>query len=112
MTRVRVVDFPPWQTRRTKAFIEDKISNPITIDQLATIVGLSASYFGSAFKASFGETPHSYILRMRITLARRLMLETSTPLSEIALASGMSDQSHFTRVFRRFIGMSPHAWRR
>lgn len=102
----------PWQMKRVDAYIEENIAETITLEQLASQAKLSASYFGRAFKASIGETPHAYILRKRVARARRLMLDTSAPLAEIALDCGMADQSHMTRIFRRFTGTSPHAWRR
>ena len=102
----------PWQMKRVDAYIERNITETITLEQLASQAKLSASYFGRAFKMSIGETPHTYILRKRIALARRLMLDTSASLAKIALDCGMADQSHMTRVFRRFTGTSPHAWRR
>lgn len=102
----------PWQIRRIDAHIEENIGSTIPVEALAACAKLSAGYFGRAFKASFGETPHTYILRKRMDRARRLMRETSAPLAAIALECGMADQSHFGRTFRRFTGMSPHAWRR
>ncbi|MFE1599054.1 helix-turn-helix transcriptional regulator [Methylobacterium sp. ID0610] len=102
----------PWQMRRVDAHIAENIGRTIALGHLAACAKLSASHFGRAFKTSFGETPHAYILRKRIERARRLMLETAAPLAAIALDCGMADQSHFSRVFRQFTGMSPHAWRR
>ena len=101
-----------WQAKRVDSYIEGHLAETITVEQLAVHAKLSASYFGRAFKASFGDTPHAYILRKRIALARKLMLESRAPLAEIALECGMADQSHLNRVFRRFTGTSPHAWRR
>jgi AraC-like DNA-binding protein len=51
-------------------------------------------------------------MRRRIEFAQGVMLKTQLSLSEIALACGLSDQSHFTRAFRRIVGETPHAWRR
>ncbi len=102
----------PWQMKRVEIYIAENIARTVTLEQLADCAKLSASYFGRAFKATFGETPHAYVLRKRVELACRLMQETSSPLAEIALDCGMSDQSHLTRIFRRFTGMSPNAWRR
>jgi transcriptional regulator GlxA family with amidase domain len=102
----------PWQMKRVDAYIEGNITETLTLEQLASQAKLSASYFGRAFKVSAGETPHAYIMRKRVALARRLMLDTSASLAEIALDCGMADQSHMTRIFRRFTGTSPRAWRR
>ncbi|WP_407526971.1 helix-turn-helix transcriptional regulator [Methylobacterium oryzisoli] len=101
-----------WQMKRIDAYIEENLAGAVTVEALAARARLSAGYFGRAFKASFGETPHTYILRRRMDRARRLMRETAAPLAAIALECGMADQSHFGRTFRRFTGMSPHAWRR
>lgn len=101
-----------WQTKRVDAYIEEHIAETISVEHLAACARLSASHFGRAFKARFGDTPHAHILRKRVALARRLMVETRAPLAEIALDCGMADQSHLNRIFRRFTGMSPHAWRR
>jgi AraC-like DNA-binding protein len=53
----------------------------------------------------------TWITRRRVEAAQALMLTTSIPLSEIALRCGMSDQSHFTRAFRRVVGDTPYSWR-
>ena len=50
--------------------------------------------------------------RRRIEVAQDLMLSTREPLGAIALSCGMSDQSHFSRWFRRIVGETPHQWRR
>lgn len=65
-----------------------------------------------AFKVSFGEPPHGYIVRRRIEEAKRIMEETEEPLSQIAAACGFADQSHFCRHFRRSECTSPSLWRR
>jgi len=64
------------------------------------------------FKSAFGVPPHTYVLRRRIEVAQGLMLTTCEPLSSIALACGMSDQSHFTKTFYRIVGETPNSWRR
>src|SRR5262249_1506686 len=79
---------------------------------VARITQLSTSHFCRAFKTSFGETPRAYILRRRVERAQELMLTTKEPLSQIALACGLCDQAHFSRVFRRIVGETHNAWRR
>jgi AraC family transcriptional regulator len=101
-----------WQVNRIAAYVEANIGSPIRASDLAVLVRLSASHFFHAFKESFTETPLAYVARRRMAVAQHLMLNTDQPLAQIALACGLCDQSHFTRVFRRVVGMSPHAWRR
>ena len=101
-----------WQARRLRAHIDANLGSRISVGDLAIVTGLSSSYFWRAFKRTFGTTPHAYITHRRIELAQRLMLTTSTALSEIALACGMCDQAHFSRSFRRTVGKTPTEWRR
>jgi AraC family transcriptional regulator len=101
-----------WQTRRIVAHVEADLSRRITIHELAGLVGLSASHFCRVFKSTFGLAPREYVLRRRIAAAQELMLTTSEPLSAIAVNCGMCDQSHLTRSFHRFVGETPHSWRR
>jgi AraC family transcriptional regulator len=102
----------PWQARRVAAHVEENLGYSITIDQLAAIAGLSSSYFCRAFKDSFGDPPHAYIMARRVERAQTLMLQTREPLSQIALACGLSDQAHLCNLFRRLVGQSPSQWRR
>jgi AraC-like DNA-binding protein len=101
-----------WQIDRIARHVGSNIGSPIKATDLAALVRLSASHFFHAFKDSFAETPLAYVARRRMALAQQMMLTSDVPLAQIALACGLCDQSHFTRVFRRVIGTSPHAWRR
>ncbi len=102
----------PWQKCKVQKYIEDQLEGSILIKDLAKLVSLSSSHFCRAFKESFGEAPHAYIVRARIERARILMLTTSDSLSQIAFSCGLADQAHFCRWFRQTIGMTPGAWRR
>jgi AraC family transcriptional regulator len=101
-----------WQFRRATEFMTAHLSTSVRLSDLAEITGLSQSYFGRAFKASTGVTPHRWLLNARIARAQELLLEAELPLVQIALETGFSEQSHFTRVFRSVVGTSPAAWQR
>ncbi|WP_110654631.1 helix-turn-helix domain-containing protein [Salinicola halimionae] len=101
-----------WQTQRLTVHIGTHLHDTIRAADLAAIVRLSVGHFTHAFKMTFGETPCHYIHRLRIQQAQTLMQSRQTPLTEIALACGFCDQSHFTRLFRRATGTSPSEWRR
>ena len=102
----------PWQIRKVTSHVDAHLDRPIRNDELATLVRLNASHFGRAFRNSFGEPPHEYVIRRRVERAQGLMLSTEASLSDIALECGLADQSHLTRLFRRIVGESPRAWRR
>jgi AraC family transcriptional regulator len=102
----------PWQARRITSYVSENLGSRIRTTDLAAVVQLSASHFTRAFKETFGETPLGYVSRERMRYAQDLMLRSGDCLSQIALTCGHCDQSHFTRVFRRKVGMSPRAWRR
>jgi AraC family transcriptional regulator len=102
----------PWQIRKVSSYVDAHLDQTIRNEDLATIVRLNASHFGRAFRNSFGEPPHEYVIRRRVERAQGLMLSTSAPLSAIALDCGLADQAHLSRLFRRVVGESPRAWRR
>jgi AraC family transcriptional regulator len=102
----------PWQKRKVDRYLKEHLDRPMHVNELANQVSLSVSHFWRAFKKSFGATPHTHIIRLRIELAQRLMLATQDSLSHIALACGMADQSHLSKLFRRGVGETPGAWRR
>lgn len=101
-----------WQVRRAVGFIEARLERSIRVKELAALTRLSVSHFSRAFKQSFNEAPMTYVTRQRVQLAQRLLLTTDDSMCQIALACGMCDQAHLTRVFRRVVGDSPMAWRR
>jgi AraC family transcriptional regulator len=100
------------QGLRVVAHIELHLSSRLSNDELSQLAGLSIFHFGRAFRNTFGESPHSYVIRRRIELAQRLMVNSNLSLSQIAADCGMADQAHFCKLFRRFVGVTPNAWRR
>lgn len=102
----------PFQARRLVEHIDAHLAERITLDQLARMAGLSTGHFSRAFKQTFGIPTHAYLIRQRVERAQSVMLSTQLPLSEVALACGLSDQAHFTRMFRRIVGETPNLWRR
>jgi AraC family transcriptional regulator len=102
----------PWQVRRLNVYIEARLDQPILLRELSTISKLSTAYFSRAFKRTFRETPHSYIVRCRLERAEGLMLTSDLSLSDIALRCGFTDQAHLCKLFRRRYAKTPAAWRR
>jgi AraC family transcriptional regulator len=102
----------PWQVKRVATYIESNIHSRLRVPELARFVQLSPSHFSRTFRESFGETPFAYVTRQRIRRAQVTMLSSADTLSQIALDCGMCDQAHFTRVFRKIVGINPSVWRR
>ncbi|HEX4158426.1 MAG TPA: AraC family transcriptional regulator [Rhizomicrobium sp.] len=102
----------PWQKRKVERYLQDNLEHSICMTELAKEARLSVSHFCRAFKTSFGDTPHAYVVRLRLELARKLMLSTDEPLSQIALSCGLADQAHLSKLFRRIYHDTPNAWRR
>jgi AraC-like DNA-binding protein len=100
-----------WQRQRICNYIDANLDRTIPVKKLSDIARLSPAHFSRAFKRSFGEPPHAYIVRCRLEQATHLMLATDTSLSEIALTCGFTDQAHLSNLFRRRIGVSPASWR-
>ncbi len=103
--------FAAWQSRRLAAHVDANLSGKIAVKDLAASLDISVGHFCRAFKRTFGMPARIWIRQRRIELAQGLMLTTGASLSEIALSCGMSDQSHFTRSFRRIVGEVPSSWR-
>jgi len=102
-----------WQVRYTMLYIEANLETALQVAELAAIAKLSVSHFSRAFRISFGQPPHSYVMAQRIEKAKRLILsDERTTLAEVALSCGLSDQAHLCRMFRKLVGVTPAAWRR
>jgi transcriptional regulator GlxA family with amidase domain len=102
----------PWQLKRAEEMLAANLQGDVSLAELASDCELSASHFARAFRQSTGLSPHQRLLQRRVDEARRLLRDRRLSLSEIALACGFGDQSHFTRVFARLTGISPGVWRR
>jgi AraC family transcriptional regulator len=101
-----------WQLNGVVDYIETHLSDKIAAGDLADLANLSKGQLSRAFKISVGVPPFRYIVRRRLELACTMMRTTREPLSQVAIACGLCDQAHFSRLFRNVIGMSPSAWRR
>jgi AraC family transcriptional regulator len=95
------------QQQKLVEFIEANIASDLSLGGLAGIVGYGVSRFKTLFKNSFGCTPHVYVLKRRVERAKTLIDAGALPLSQIALDSGFSHQSHMAVAFRRSLGVSP-----
>jgi len=105
----------PHKLRKAVALIDHHLSDEeegrVALRAVARAVRMSYFHFSRAFKQSMGMTATNYIAERRIERAKKMLEETEMPISEIALRSGFSSQSHFTTAFRRLAGATPKAFR-
>jgi AraC family transcriptional regulator len=102
----------PWQERRCKELMGSRIGEQISLRELAKECRLSISHFAAAFRRSTGESPHRWLMKRRVEIAKEMLLSSELPLSAIALDCGFADQSHLTRLFTVMVGAPPGNWRR
>lgn len=101
----------PARLQRTLAYIQTHLEEDLSLVQLATVAQISPKYFACLFKQATGRTPHQYVLWCRMERAQQLLAETDQALCEAAYQVGCTDQSHFTGLFRRYVGTTPSAYR-
>jgi AraC family transcriptional regulator len=99
------------QIRRVLDYIQEHLASNITLNDLANVAGLNRTLFIQHFKASLKATPHQYLIQTRIRQARRLISSSKLPFVDIALRCGFADQAHFSRCFRKVVGVTPSAYR-
>jgi AraC family transcriptional regulator len=98
--------------RNVLAFIESHLERDIRLEQLATLTGLSVFHFARAFRESLGQSPHQYIVEMKVHRAKTLLAQPEWTIQQIASAVGFASASRFASAFRATTGASPSLWRR
>jgi AraC-like DNA-binding protein len=101
-----------WQVARIVEHVETHLDSNIANEQLASLARYSPCHFSRVFSVTFGTTPHKYIIRKRSERAMSLMLITGARLAQIAPDCGLSDQAHFNKRVRCFVGQTPGNWRK
>ena len=107
----RTVTPPAWLARARNMLNDCLADSSLRVSQVARAVNVHPVHLSRVFADHQGCSPAEYLHRVRLDHALRL-LPTARPLTEVALASGFSDQSHLTRCFRSSFGTTPGAWRR
>lgn len=97
--------------KRVLDYIEAHLAEDISLENLATLAGISPCYFSRLFKQSMQIAPHQYVIRQRVELAKRSLRQSDLGIADIALLCGFSHQSHLNRHFKRVVGVSPNAFR-
>lgn len=93
-------------------FLADHLGEPVNVEDLAKKLGVSYPHFRRAFKAHTGFAPWRYVLHLRLSHARRLLVTTDRSLEEIGGGLGFSSAFHLSAAFKQAFGMAPDHWRR
>ncbi|MGL5834052.1 MAG: helix-turn-helix domain-containing protein [Waterburya sp.] len=102
----------PRQLQQAIDYIQEHLTENITITAIANHLQMSQYYFSRLFKQSTGLSPYQYVMRQRIERAKFLLRTTSLEISAIALQVGFSNQNQLTLQFRKFTGTTPSNYRR
>lgn len=100
-----------WQMTRLADYIEANLERNLTIEELASLAGLSSFHFVRMFKLSTGRTPHQYLVHRRLCKARELLVGTDIPVTSIAPMVGYDAPQSLARVFMRETGLTPTQFR-
>lgn len=96
---------------RVRDLIDRAYAEHLDVAALARSAHVSEAYFSRSFTAAFGESPHQYLLSRRMERAKALLRENELSVTEICLAVGFTSLGSFSAQFRRFVGISPTAYR-
>ena len=101
---------PPW-LRQAREMVIEHFSETLKLTEIAAEVGVHPAYLATAFRQKFGVTIGEFVRRLRIEHACAELKKGDLPLSAIALQAGFADQSHFSKVFKSYVGMTPREYR-
>ena len=97
---------------RVKDLIDRAYADDLDVNALAQSAAVSPAYFSRSFKAAFGETPHQYLMSRRMERAMALLRSGEHSVTDVCFAVGFASLGSFSTQFRRFVGVSPNAYRR
>jgi AraC family transcriptional regulator len=103
---------PPHWLSRARDAIDAALQRPPPLVALATVADVHPAHLSRAFRQYYGCSIGEYLQTRRVAEACRLLVESDTPLAAIAADVGYHDQSHFTRLFRSRLGVTPGGYRR
>jgi AraC family transcriptional regulator len=101
----------PARLRRVTELLHARIEDELSLEQMAESAGLSTAHFSQMFRESTGESPHRFLLRLRVERAKEMLRRAETRVLDVAVACGFKTQQHFARVFRQLCGTSPTEYR-
>ena len=101
----------PYRLRKVIELINENIQGDLSLQKLADTAGLSISHFSLVFKTSTGLSPHQFLLRRKVHMARDLLLHSNAGIRDVAYACGFKTHQHFARAFRKEFRINPIEYR-
>lgn len=95
-----------------KRYMENNYATALHLEDIAATVNLSPIYFHSIFSMALGQSPHEYLTKIRIEQAKKLLWDSSVPISDVAERCGFGSQQYFTKIFKKETGSSPGKYRK
>ncbi len=102
----------PWQIRRLESYVHDHLSEQLTLNELARLVGISVRHLSRTVREAKGVSVHRWIAECRLSEARRLLANSELPVHEIAQRSAFQSAAAFSTAFRAASGFTPSEFRR
>ena len=96
---------------KVEQLVQERLAEPIHVEDMAAVAGLSPFHFSRMFHASTGKAPHAYVTAKRMEAACELLGSSDLPLAKVATRVGYRTQAHFTGVFHRHVGVTPRTYR-
>lgn len=93
-------------------YLNEHYAEPLTLNQISEKFFISASHLSHAFKKETGLSPMQYMIQRRIGKAQSLLVETSLPIQAIEERLGFSDNAHFSKMFKKCVGVTPKEYRK
>lgn len=111
LTDTKLVDYTKMRFLSTMEYINNNLSSPMTLDDIAKQADINTRYFCSSFKKVFGVSPWQYVITMRLNKASILLINSEKTIREIAYETGFQDEFYFSRCFKKNLGLSPQAYK-
>ena len=110
-----IFDYQKYHTdatiKKAQCFMEEKFTQPISVEELASDFGISQRHFMRRFKRATGDSPLRYLQRIRIEAAKEKLEKTMQSIDEITQQVGYEDTNSFRKLFKKYTGLSPRNYR-
>ncbi len=93
-------------------YIQSNFSRKLTVQEITDYIGLNRSYFGTIFKEVTNMSPQDFIIKFRMDKAKKLLLDMSMNIGDVARSVGYDDPLGFSKIFKKTVGVSPNAYRK